>query len=131
MGKTHLRNGKRKGTIAFQPEQEKMEPEKELRSRPRLKLQKLMFAEYAGERVSVHDLSMSGAFVASKVPLPPGETIQLKVWLGTQEMVETEAVVRHTVEGRGLGVEFLNLSDEARARLQRFLSTDRHGGRPD
>lgn len=89
-----------------------------------------MFAEIDGERVSMRDLSLNGAFIAAKGDHEAGETFELKVWLGVNEMVEVEAVIRRIVEDRGIGVEFLNLDDETRGRLERFLNTNRHGAGP-
>lgn len=89
-----------------------------------------MFAEIDGERVSMRDLSLNGAFLAAKGDHDSGETVKLKVWLGVNEMVEVEVVIRRIVEDRGIGVEFLNLDDETRGRLERFLTTNRHGGGP-
>ncbi len=86
-----------------------------------------MFAEIGGERVCMRDLSLNGAFIADKSGHEAGETVELKVWLGVNEMVEVESVIRRIVEDRGIGVEFLNLDDETRGRLERFLTTNRHG----
>ena len=110
--------------------QVKKEVKKEVRSQQRIKLQKLMFAEYDGQRVSVHDLSLDGAFVAARPQPPVGDNIHLKIWLGTRESIEADAVVRRVTEGRGIGVEFLEMDEEASGRLKRFLKTSRHGPGP-
>lgn len=98
---------------------------RENRYRARVRTAKLSFAEYGGERHSVHDLSLGGAFVALKSPPAAGENVELKIWLGTSETIEVRALVRRSEDGRGMGVEFEEMDEESFARLRRFLSTAR------
>jgi hypothetical protein len=71
----------------------------------------------------VFDISPGGCAITSTVPLTnPGSGIRLFIRatdLGTAITVQT-AAVRWTSHGE-FGIEFLNLSDLDRSRLQRFL----------
>ena len=100
-------------------------PSKEQRFRSRVRTPKLSFAEFNGERYSVYDLSLSGAFVSAKEPPAVGETVEMTLGLGTSETIEVRAVVRRSDGDRGMGVEFDDMSEEAFARLRRFLNSAR------
>ena len=97
-------------------------PIRENRYRDRVHTAKLSFAEYNGERHTVLDLSLSGAFISVKKPAAKGDEVPLKVWLGTSETIEVRAVVRRSEEESGMGVEFLDMDEESFGRLRRFLS---------
>lgn len=100
-------------------------PNKEQRFRARVRTPKLSFAEFSGERHSVYDLSLSGAFVSVKEPAAVGETVEMTLGLGTSETIEVRAVVRRSESDRGMGVEFDDMSEESFARLRRFLNSAR------
>jgi len=72
-------------------------------------------------RVPLRDLSLIGAFIEDDLPFPVGRHIPLTIWLNDNEAIEVEAVVRRAARGRGLGVEFVRMSEADSARLREFL----------
>ncbi len=96
-----------------------MAPDKESRFCPRARLDHPLIAEYHhAYRIPVRDLSLTGAFLAGELPLHVGQDIHLTVWLSDNEPIEVEAVVRRAVRGKGLGVEFVRMSEASSARLR-------------
>jgi len=71
--------------------------------------------------VSAADMfSMGGVFVAVAQPLPPGTGLELIFDVPSGE-VRARAVVRHGRPGQGMGVQFVHMRADDRARLNRFL----------
>ncbi len=99
-----------------------MHPDEEKRSAPRLRPTFPLYVEYA-ERSSVRDISLSGAFIEDKRPLPSGQRFQLRFWLGAIEPVVVNAAIRRVEEGQGMGVEFLSMSPADYDHLYAFLHT--------
>ncbi len=103
-----------------------MAPGKESRFCPRARLNRPLMAEYHhAYRVPVRDLSLTGAFLAGELPFHVGQDIHLAVWLSDSEAIEIEAVVRRAVRGKGLGVEFVRMSEAETARLRKYFYTAR------
>ena len=82
----------------------------------------------------VSDLSQTGVFVHTEEILPIGSVIDLRFTVFPQEPVLFESrgtVVRHCDDPRGMGVDFLNLSDGAREVLREIQirhEAQRHRG---
>ena len=73
------------------------------------------------------DLSLGGAFIESAPTANPGAVLNLRFQLPTSSApIDCTAIVRHTRGGQGLGVEFVDLSPDSRARLRDFVD----GGAP-
>ena len=78
-------------------------------------------------RVSATDISGSGCYVETILPLPKETTLKIEFWMDTEKIVTT-AVVRTCDPGVGMGIEFTGLPEEDRQRLQRHLEKiDPHG----
>jgi PilZ domain-containing protein len=79
--------------------------------------------EHAGERkvsyVSV--MGLGGLFVSTPQPPPTGETIKLIFELPGGD-VRARAVVRDSQPGKGMGIQFVSMVHEARARLNRHMN---------
>lgn len=76
----------------------------------------------------VSDLSSTGVFVHTDEPIPVGSIIDLRftVLLDDPVVIEVQArVVRHGQDPRGLGVEFIEPSDDNRARIEAVLERRR------
>jgi uncharacterized protein (TIGR02266 family) len=70
------------------------------------------------------DISMGGMFVATFVPMPLGARVSLRFRLPTGQMLAA-GVVRWAREGRpgiiaGMGIEFVEMSEQDQAALRRF-----------
>ena len=96
-----------------------MAPGKESRFCPRARLNPPLKTEYHhAYRVALRDLSLTGAYLAGDLPFRIGQDIHLTVWLSDNEAIEVEAVVRRAVRGKGLGIEFVRMSEADSARLR-------------
>jgi PilZ domain-containing protein len=75
-----------------------------------------------GALVHPPDLSTRGMFINTANQLTIGAPLQLTFRLALTEMeIAVEAVVRHVIEGQGVGVEFVNLSPQAERFIQREI----------
>lgn len=69
------------------------------------------------------DVSAGGMRINTANPLPVGSELRLRFALpGSDEVIETSAVVRHVIEGTAMGVEFTSLTPAARQTLARFFA---------
>ena len=91
---------------------------------PRIGLPKGMLIAWqsSGERVvsRVTTLGLGGLFISTPEPPPAGEMVKLFFEVPGGE-VRARAVVRDSQQGKGMGVEFTAMGQEARARLHRLL----------
>jgi hypothetical protein len=98
--------------------------EKKTRRYARVGLPKGMLVawEHSGirkvSRVSV--LALGGLFIPTANPPPVGDVIQLIFEVPGGD-VRARATVRDSQQGKGMGVEFMAMSSEARARLNHLL----------
>lgn len=100
-----------------------MAPDHKARFCARTRLSQSLTAEYHHSyRAPVRDLSLTGAFIDDNLPFPVGQPIPLTIWLNDNESIEVEAVVRRAARGRGLGVEFVSMSQADSVRLREFLA---------
>jgi tetratricopeptide (TPR) repeat protein len=65
-------------------------------------------------------LSMGGVFLCVAKPLSPGTNLELIFDVPSGE-VRARAIVRHATPGRGMGVKFVHMQAEDRARLNRYV----------
>ena len=68
----------------------------------------------------VSSLSLGGLFIESSRPAPAGETLQVQFDIPTGA-VRGQGVVRRSIEGKGMGVEFTELPAGSRAGLSELL----------
>jgi hypothetical protein len=71
-------------------------------------------------RVNATDVSGSGCYVETILPLAVGITLRVDFWIDSDH-VSTTAVVRTSDPGVGMGVEFLGLPPDKQGRLQTHL----------
>jgi len=73
-------------------------------------------------RPRLRDISQAGAFIEDPRPLPAGRMVRLLLRLGPHSgAITVWGMVRRVEEGKGMGVEFLQISAGDRATLRRFL----------
>ena len=78
-------------------------------------------------RVNATDMSGSGCYIETILPLPKDTTLRIEFWR-EEEKIVTTAVVRACDPGVGMGIEFIGLLEETRQRLQQYLDKiDPHG----
>jgi hypothetical protein len=68
----------------------------------------------------VHDVGMGGVFIETKRAREVGSKANLH-FLVQEGQIRADAVVRHTVEGRGLGLKFTAVSEEDRRQFAALL----------
>jgi len=101
-----------------------MATEKKRRRYPRVGLPKGMLVAWqaGGERIvsRVGTVAMGGLFISTPEPPPVGETIRLFFEVPDGE-IRARAVVRDSQPGKGMGIEFITMGPEARARLNHLM----------
>jgi PilZ domain len=102
----------------------KKRPGAEKRRSPRVRLPRGMTIEWQGARrrdiSRVSSISLGGLFIEAANPAPAGDTLQVQFDLPGGP-VRGQAVVRRSVAGQGMGVEFKELPENSRARLGELL----------
>jgi|SRR5690242_2542985 PilZ domain-containing protein len=106
------------------PSSPKKGPGAERRRSPRVRLPRGMTIEWQGARrhdiSRVSSLSLGGLFIEAADPAPAGDTLQVQFDLPSGP-VRGQAVVRRSVAGQGMGIEFQELPENSRARLDELL----------
>jgi hypothetical protein len=96
----------------------------EKRQRPRITLPRGMDVMWRGRGESVvsrvQTISSGGLSIAAPEPPGVGELVHVSFEVPSGE-VSARAVVRHSRDGEGMGIEFVAMSDEARVRLDQLL----------
>jgi hypothetical protein len=101
-----------------------MEPPSKQRRYPRVCLFKGMHVAWQGvggrvvSRVST--VGLGGLFIRDKNPPPVGDVIRLYFEIPGGE-IRARAVVRTSVPGEGMGIQFTSMEPEARGRLTQLL----------
>lgn len=72
-------------------------------------------------RWAIRNLSASGIFIEDTDPLPPGSPLYLQLHLSKQQF-DVSGVVRRSVPGEGMGVQFVNLPRDVQAQLERYVN---------
>lgn len=69
------------------------------------------------------DISTRGMFINTRHQFPEGAVLNVQFRLGqTRAMVVTRAEVRYCLPGVGVGVEFVNISEEALQAIEREVT---------
>jgi hypothetical protein len=101
------------------------EAARETRRYPRIALPRGMFVTWLGNDLQlfsrVQTLSMGGLFISVHNPPPVGTKLRL-AFAVPDGTVRAEAIVRHAVPGRGVGVEFTQMDLKDKLLLQRLLN---------
>jgi len=78
----------------------------------------IIYVEGSG---AIRELSAEGLFVLDSEPLPVGATIQFSLRLGTQA-IALQGIVRRSVVEEGMGIQFTEMSREARRQLRLHIA---------
>lgn len=91
---------------------------------PRVGLQQGMYVAWqgVGERVvsRIGTAGLGGLFIKVAEPPPIGDVIRLYFEVPGGE-IRARAVIRNSVRGQGMGIQFTSMGQEARGRLTRLL----------
>jgi len=69
---------------------------------------------------NVADLSLGGCYIEMAIPLPPGTKLKVGIWFG-QTKAWAEAQVAHQTPGMGIGLKFIEISEQDLGQIRRFL----------
>jgi hypothetical protein len=69
---------------------------------------------------TVTDLSLGGCYVEIPIPLQPGTPLRVGIWLG-ETKAWAEAQVAHKTPGMGIGLKFIEISDQDLDQVRRYL----------
>jgi PilZ domain len=71
-------------------------------------------------RVNASDVSGSGCYVETVMPLAMATALKIDLWIG-EEHISTPAIVRTRDPGVGMGIEFTGMTNDTKLRLQAYL----------
>jgi hypothetical protein len=92
------------------------------RNSPRVQTNSGNYVIYVEGSGSIRDLSLTGVFVVDSDPLPVGTTINFELRLHTC-LLPVRGIVRRSVPGQGMGIQFVQLSQEGKILLKSYLDT--------
>ena len=87
---------------------------------PRLPVTAGNYVVYTEGSGTIRDISAGGVFIEDSAPLSEGTVFSFDVRVGNTD-VPVRGVVRRSVPGVGMGVQFQQLSGEDRSQLERLL----------
>jgi hypothetical protein len=73
-------------------------------------------------RARTADLSVGGCFIEMPNPLPKGTQIKIGIWVNDAKLWANGRVVTST-PGFGIGVQFIQISEQDQSQLQQFLES--------
>src|SRR5258707_8540591 len=72
---------------------------------------------------STKDISVGGFYMNTQATLPEGATLLVRIPLGAGKQMIANAVVVYSNPARGVGLRFVNLSEENRVLIERELGS--------
>ena len=73
---------------------------------------------------STKDISVGGFYMNTQATLPEGATLLVRIPLGADKQMIANAEVVYSNPTRGVGLRFVNLSEENRVLIERELGSD-------
>jgi|SRR5450755_2835798 hypothetical protein len=73
-------------------------------------------------QTSTADIAGGGCYVETRYPLPVRKTVNITFWLNSKR-VQTEAIVRTSDRGVGMGIEFIGLDEATQKLLQEQIES--------
>lgn len=74
-----------------------------------------------GDGGEVNQVSEGGCYISTPHPAPAGTNIELQLQIG-EEQIQTRGVVLYSHQARGMGVAFVQTSEETRDFLEELLT---------
>ena len=98
------------------------EQERDRRLEPRLADEAVLHVEYVAPSPHVRDLSASGVYLADPREVKLGQSIKLRLTLGSGGPFLVTGMVRRVDPGKGFAVEFIQLDAANRRRLKEHIA---------
>ena len=92
------------------------------RTSPRAQISPGNYVIYVEGSGSIRDLSLTGVFVVDEDPLPIGTTINFELRLHSCS-IPVKGIVRRSIPGQGMGIQFVQLGPEGKILLKSYLDT--------
>ena len=96
-------------------------PPKDRRATPRFLPKPGNRILYGATTSTIRDLSLEGVFISDPDPLPAGSEIMFTLHVSDQD-ISLEGVVRHSVDGEGMGIQFTKVSAVSKRRLRIYIA---------
>lgn len=93
----------------------------ERRAQTRTRPSEIIYVDYPDLRPRIRHLNLWGACILDPRPLLAGHIYRLRFWLDDKTRVAAKAMVRRCDVGAGMAVEFVEMSENDRSSLRRFL----------
>ena len=77
---------------------------------------------YGAAPAAIRDLSLEGVYVIDPDPLPAGSELAFTLMAGETE-ITLDGIVRHVVDGEGMGIQFVNVSAVSKRRLRIHIAS--------
>ena len=90
------------------------------RTSPRVPTSPGNYVIYVEGSGSIRDLSLTGVFVLDAEPLEVGTTINFELRLHSCS-IPVKGIVRRSVPGQGMGIQFVQLGPEGKILLKSYL----------
>lgn len=95
--------------------------ERDRRLEPRLEGAEIS-VEFLAPIPRARDLSTSGLYIEDPHPLQRGQTVELRLTLGSTPSIVVTAMIRRVEPGVGMAVEFIHVDAAARRRIKDYIS---------
>jgi hypothetical protein len=98
-----------------------MSPHDDRRASPRFQPKPEHRAIYGETFAPIRDLSLDGLFVLDSDPLPVGSEVSFTIRAGYIDIL-LDGIVRRTLDGEGMGIQFKNVAAVSKRRLRIYLA---------
>jgi hypothetical protein len=89
-----------------------------------------LFCQGETYRVKAANLSLGGVFIATKLPLPIGALVHMRMGLPDRTFIQATGQVRFTKPGVGIGIRFFEITERDLQRIGEIVDGPRAEPRP-
>jgi len=94
----------------------------ERRVQGRFHSRKPLLVDFPDQQARIRNFNLWGAYIEDPRPLPAGHVYRVRLWLDPRNSILAKAMVRRSDPGKGMAVEFVEMTDDDRDCLQEFVS---------
>jgi hypothetical protein len=96
--------------------------DRDRRLEPRVADEGVVHVEYIAPSPQVRDLSASGVYLADPRQLRLGQTVKLRLGLGSAPPFQVTGMVRRVDPGQGFAIEFIQLETADRRHIKEYIA---------